>query len=187
MGLVVIKHDLREGDSRGGAPVQLHSPSLFFSQLDGLLTDRESLPERSKEIRERLRGKGLPSGKPSRLTLTQDTNKYERRELQSADVSEYLFSRSKNSPQYSLYLESYIFRRRKLHVNAFSRFVRAFISYILIFRVSQALKVDERQHIAREEAHIWFRKIWANLPSGFWANSSVFPGHRRERRAQTWL
>lgn len=35
----------------------------FFSQLDGLLTDRESLPERSKEIRERLRGKGLPSGK----------------------------------------------------------------------------------------------------------------------------
>lgn len=39
------------------------SPS--FSQLDGLLTDRESLPERSKEIRERLRGKGLPSGKMS--------------------------------------------------------------------------------------------------------------------------
>lgn len=37
---------------------------LFF-QLDGLLTDRESLPERSKEIRERLRGKGLPSGKMS--------------------------------------------------------------------------------------------------------------------------
>lgn len=36
--------------------------SLSFSQLDGLLTDRESLPERSKEIRERLRGKGLPSG-----------------------------------------------------------------------------------------------------------------------------
>lgn len=34
-----------------------------FPQLDGLLTDRESLPERSKEIRERLRGKGLPSGK----------------------------------------------------------------------------------------------------------------------------
>lgn len=34
-----------------------------FSQLDGLLTDRESLPERSKEIRERLRGKGLPAGK----------------------------------------------------------------------------------------------------------------------------
>ncbi|KAJ3605309.1 hypothetical protein NHX12_027358 [Muraenolepis orangiensis] len=31
--------------------------------LDGLLTDRESLPERSKEIRERLRGKGLPSGR----------------------------------------------------------------------------------------------------------------------------
>lgn len=27
------------------------------------MTDRESLPERSKEIRERLRGKGLPSGK----------------------------------------------------------------------------------------------------------------------------
>lgn len=38
-------------------------PVSFFSQLDGLLTDRESLPERSKEIRERLRGKGLPSGK----------------------------------------------------------------------------------------------------------------------------
>uniref|UniRef100_A0A672HGH2 Protein tyrosine phosphatase non-receptor type 13 n=1 Tax=Salarias fasciatus TaxID=181472 RepID=A0A672HGH2_SALFA len=34
-----------------------------LSQLDGLLTDRESLPERSKEIRERLRGKGLPSGR----------------------------------------------------------------------------------------------------------------------------
>ncbi|KAM9841573.1 tyrosine-protein phosphatase non-receptor type 13 [Aulostomus maculatus] len=34
-----------------------------LSQLDGLLTDRESLPERSKEIRARLRGKGLPSGR----------------------------------------------------------------------------------------------------------------------------
>ncbi|KAM6902666.1 tyrosine-protein phosphatase non-receptor type 13 isoform 2-T2 [Xenentodon cancila] len=34
-----------------------------LSQLDGLVTDRESLPERSKEIRERLRGKGLPSGR----------------------------------------------------------------------------------------------------------------------------
>ncbi|XP_034080001.1 tyrosine-protein phosphatase non-receptor type 13 isoform X2 [Gymnodraco acuticeps] len=34
-----------------------------LSQLDGLLTDRESLPERSNEIRERLRGKGLPSGR----------------------------------------------------------------------------------------------------------------------------
>uniref|UniRef100_A0A3B5B3N0 Tyrosine-protein phosphatase non-receptor type 13 n=1 Tax=Stegastes partitus TaxID=144197 RepID=A0A3B5B3N0_9TELE len=34
-----------------------------LSQLDGLLTDRESLPERSKEIRERLRGKGLPAGR----------------------------------------------------------------------------------------------------------------------------
>ncbi|XP_038589327.1 tyrosine-protein phosphatase non-receptor type 13 isoform X2 [Micropterus salmoides] len=34
-----------------------------LSQLDGLLTDRESLPERSKEIRERLRGKGLPTGR----------------------------------------------------------------------------------------------------------------------------
>ncbi|CDQ98783.1 unnamed protein product [Oncorhynchus mykiss] len=35
-----------------------------LSQLDGLLSqsDRESIPERSKEIRERLRGKGLPSG-----------------------------------------------------------------------------------------------------------------------------
>lgn len=46
----------------------LFSPTLvifFFPQLDGLLTDRESLPERSKEIRERLRGKGLPSGKMS--------------------------------------------------------------------------------------------------------------------------
>lgn len=39
--------------------------SSSFSQLDGLLTDRESLPERSKEIRERLRGKGLPTGKMS--------------------------------------------------------------------------------------------------------------------------
>ncbi|XP_064863693.1 tyrosine-protein phosphatase non-receptor type 13 isoform X2 [Oncorhynchus nerka] len=36
-----------------------------LSQLDGLLSqsDRESIPERSKEIRERLRGKGLPSGR----------------------------------------------------------------------------------------------------------------------------
>uniref|UniRef100_A0A8C6NJM7 Protein tyrosine phosphatase non-receptor type 13 n=1 Tax=Nothobranchius furzeri TaxID=105023 RepID=A0A8C6NJM7_NOTFU len=34
-----------------------------LSQLEGLLTDRESLPERSKEIRDRLRGKGLPSGR----------------------------------------------------------------------------------------------------------------------------
>uniref|UniRef100_A0A672Q2A9 Tyrosine-protein phosphatase non-receptor type 20 n=1 Tax=Sinocyclocheilus grahami TaxID=75366 RepID=A0A672Q2A9_SINGR len=35
-----------------------------LSQLDGLLSqsERESLPERSKEIRERLRGKGLPAG-----------------------------------------------------------------------------------------------------------------------------
>uniref|UniRef100_A0A8C6NJD7 Protein tyrosine phosphatase non-receptor type 13 n=1 Tax=Nothobranchius furzeri TaxID=105023 RepID=A0A8C6NJD7_NOTFU len=31
--------------------------------LGSLLTDRESLPERSKEIRDRLRGKGLPSGR----------------------------------------------------------------------------------------------------------------------------
>lgn len=43
-----------------------------FPQLDGLLTDRESLPERSKEIRERLRGKGLPSGKMSCL----DSSRY---------------------------------------------------------------------------------------------------------------
>uniref|UniRef100_A0A672Z2N5 Protein tyrosine phosphatase non-receptor type 13 n=1 Tax=Sphaeramia orbicularis TaxID=375764 RepID=A0A672Z2N5_9TELE len=41
-----------------------------LSQLDGLLTDRESLPERSKEIRERLRGKGLPSGKMSCISST---------------------------------------------------------------------------------------------------------------------
>uniref|UniRef100_A0A8C1ZPE2 Protein tyrosine phosphatase non-receptor type 13 n=1 Tax=Cyprinus carpio TaxID=7962 RepID=A0A8C1ZPE2_CYPCA len=36
-----------------------------LSQLDGLLSqsERESLPERSKEIRERLRGKGLPAGR----------------------------------------------------------------------------------------------------------------------------
>ncbi|XP_050949425.1 tyrosine-protein phosphatase non-receptor type 13 isoform X5 [Labeo rohita] len=36
-----------------------------LSQLDGLLsqTERESIPERSKEIRERLRGKGLPAGR----------------------------------------------------------------------------------------------------------------------------
>ncbi|XP_034152799.1 tyrosine-protein phosphatase non-receptor type 13 isoform X2 [Esox lucius] len=36
-----------------------------LSQLDGLLSqsDRQSIPERSKEIRERLRGKGLPSGR----------------------------------------------------------------------------------------------------------------------------
>ncbi|KAJ8286648.1 hypothetical protein GJAV_G00041540 [Gymnothorax javanicus] len=36
-----------------------------LSQLDGLLSksDRDSLPERSKEIRERLRGKGLPAGR----------------------------------------------------------------------------------------------------------------------------
>ncbi|KAL0965911.1 hypothetical protein UPYG_G00287730 [Umbra pygmaea] len=43
--------------------VQLVLGSL--SQLDGLLSksDRESIPERSKEIRERLRGKGLSSGR----------------------------------------------------------------------------------------------------------------------------
>uniref|UniRef100_A0AAZ3SPN9 Tyrosine-protein phosphatase non-receptor type 13 n=1 Tax=Oncorhynchus tshawytscha TaxID=74940 RepID=A0AAZ3SPN9_ONCTS len=36
-----------------------------IEKLDGLLSqsDRESIPERSKEIRERLRGKGLPSGR----------------------------------------------------------------------------------------------------------------------------
>ncbi|XP_049322043.1 tyrosine-protein phosphatase non-receptor type 13 isoform X6 [Astyanax mexicanus] len=36
-----------------------------LSQLDGLLsqTEKESLPERSKEIRDRLRGKGLPAGR----------------------------------------------------------------------------------------------------------------------------
>ncbi|KAI4881467.1 hypothetical protein NFI96_012213 [Prochilodus magdalenae] len=36
-----------------------------LSQLDGLLsqTERESLPERSREIRDRLRGKGLPAGR----------------------------------------------------------------------------------------------------------------------------
>uniref|UniRef100_A0A4W4G9P7 Tyrosine-protein phosphatase non-receptor type 13 n=1 Tax=Electrophorus electricus TaxID=8005 RepID=A0A4W4G9P7_ELEEL len=36
-----------------------------LSQLDGLLsqTERDSLPERSKEIRERLHGKGLPTGR----------------------------------------------------------------------------------------------------------------------------
>ncbi|XP_017347794.1 tyrosine-protein phosphatase non-receptor type 13 isoform X2 [Ictalurus punctatus] len=36
-----------------------------LSQLDGLLSqnERDSLPERSKEIRERLRGKGLPAGR----------------------------------------------------------------------------------------------------------------------------
>ncbi|KAM9450564.1 tyrosine-protein phosphatase non-receptor type 13 isoform 2-T2 [Clarias gariepinus] len=36
-----------------------------LSQLDGLMsqTDRDSLPERSKEIRDRLRGKGLPAGR----------------------------------------------------------------------------------------------------------------------------
>lgn len=48
-------------------------------QLDGLLTDRESLPERSKEIRERLRGKGLPSGKMS----TFDTSRYSKQPHQS--------------------------------------------------------------------------------------------------------
>lgn len=42
--------------------VKWHICVFFLPQLDGLLTDRESLPERSKEIRERLRGKGLPSG-----------------------------------------------------------------------------------------------------------------------------
>uniref|UniRef100_A0A8C2PXT6 Protein tyrosine phosphatase non-receptor type 13 n=1 Tax=Cyprinus carpio TaxID=7962 RepID=A0A8C2PXT6_CYPCA len=40
-----------------------------LSQLDGLLSqsERESLPERSKEIRERLRGKGLPAGNAHHL------------------------------------------------------------------------------------------------------------------------
>ncbi|XP_058270712.1 tyrosine-protein phosphatase non-receptor type 13 isoform X5 [Hemibagrus wyckioides] len=51
--------------------LQLHHPEISLcgrrmaEQLDGLLsqTDRDSLPERSKEIRERLRGKGLPAGR----------------------------------------------------------------------------------------------------------------------------
>lgn len=49
-----------------------NSLSLFSaaSQLDGLLTDRESLSERSKEIREKLRGKGLPAGKTSHTSNT---------------------------------------------------------------------------------------------------------------------
>lgn len=47
------------------------SVSLSLLQLDGLLTDRESLPERSKEIRERLRGKGLPAGKTRKHARTQ--------------------------------------------------------------------------------------------------------------------
>ena len=57
---------LRRNDPLTSVPCFVFlSLSLSFSQLDGLLTDRESLPERSKEIRERLRGKGLPSGKMS--------------------------------------------------------------------------------------------------------------------------
>lgn len=57
----------------------LLSPSS--SQLDGLLTDRESLPERSKEIRERLRGKGLPSGKMSRFDTCTHTTCREARKV----------------------------------------------------------------------------------------------------------
>lgn len=34
---------------------------------------------------------------------------------------------------------------------------------------------------------VQFRKIWPNLPSGFWENSGIFPGHGRESREQTWL
>ncbi|XP_034047388.1 tyrosine-protein phosphatase non-receptor type 13 isoform X2 [Thalassophryne amazonica] len=64
-----------------------------LSQLDGLLTDRESLPERSKEIRERLRGKGLPTG---RSAASRVLERYRARSQEQASLNRGL-SRSMGS------------------------------------------------------------------------------------------
>ncbi|XP_064164989.1 tyrosine-protein phosphatase non-receptor type 13 isoform X1 [Anguilla rostrata] len=66
-----------------------------LSQLDGLLsnTERESLPERSKEIRERLRGKGLPAG---RSAASRVLERYRTRTQEQASLNKGL-SRSMGS------------------------------------------------------------------------------------------
>uniref|UniRef100_A0A672HFQ7 Tyrosine-protein phosphatase non-receptor type 13 n=1 Tax=Salarias fasciatus TaxID=181472 RepID=A0A672HFQ7_SALFA len=83
-----------------------------LSQLDGLLTDRESLPERSKEIRERLRGKGLPSGRSAAprvleryRTRTQEQTSLNRglsRSMGSLPFQDLLKGDEGAAPQYSL-------------------------------------------------------------------------------------
>ncbi|KAM6986294.1 tyrosine-protein phosphatase non-receptor type 13 [Aplochiton taeniatus] len=69
-----------------------------LSQLDGLLsqTDRESLPERSKEIRERLRGKGLPSGRSAAPRVLERYRARTQQEQQQASLNRGL-SRSMGS------------------------------------------------------------------------------------------
>uniref|UniRef100_A0A672Q0V0 Tyrosine-protein phosphatase non-receptor type 20 n=1 Tax=Sinocyclocheilus grahami TaxID=75366 RepID=A0A672Q0V0_SINGR len=66
-----------------------------LSQLDGLLSqsERESLPERSKEIRERLRGKGLPAGRSAAHRVLE---RYRARTQEQANLSRGL-SRSMGS------------------------------------------------------------------------------------------
>lgn len=49
------------------------------------------------------------------------------------------------------------------------------------------MKVDREEQPATTSNRIKFRKIWTNLPSGFWENSGIFPGREEESRAQTWL
>ncbi|XP_028273173.1 tyrosine-protein phosphatase non-receptor type 13 isoform X3 [Parambassis ranga] len=83
-----------------------------LSQLDGLLTDRESLPERSKEIRERLRGKGLPSGRSAAPRVleryrarTQDQTSLNRglsRSMGSLPIQDLLKGEEAAALQYSL-------------------------------------------------------------------------------------
>ncbi|XP_076613627.1 tyrosine-protein phosphatase non-receptor type 13 isoform X2 [Chaetodon auriga] len=82
-----------------------------LSQLDGLLTDRESLPERSKEIRERLRGKGLPSGRSAAPRVleryrarTQEQTSLNRglsRSMGSLPIQDLLKADEGAAPQYS--------------------------------------------------------------------------------------
>ncbi|TRY98648.1 hypothetical protein DNTS_005895 [Danionella cerebrum] len=69
-----------------------------LSQLDGLLsqTERESIPERSKEIRERLRGKGLPTGCEGRSAAHRVLERYRARTQEQANLNRGL-SRSMGS------------------------------------------------------------------------------------------
>ncbi|XP_024155608.1 tyrosine-protein phosphatase non-receptor type 13 isoform X2 [Oryzias melastigma] len=83
-----------------------------LSQLDGLVTDRESLPERSKEIRERLRGKGLPAGRsaaPRVLERYKARNQEQTflnrglsRSMGSLPIQEMLKGEDGAAPQYSV-------------------------------------------------------------------------------------
>ncbi|XP_023816332.1 tyrosine-protein phosphatase non-receptor type 13 isoform X2 [Oryzias latipes] len=83
-----------------------------LSQLDGLVTDRESLPERSKEIRERLRGKGLPAGRSAaprvleryRARNQEQTflNRGLSRSMGSLTIQEMLKGDDGTAPQYSV-------------------------------------------------------------------------------------